>query len=72
MADIEDQQEEGDYSSNLDTMSCQSKSEGSSDGASEGEAGEGGAGEELVVSGGMRNLVSGCFVRFCVVVNEVS
>jgi hypothetical protein len=51
-------------------MSCQSKSEGSSDGASEGEACEGGAGEELVGSvEGMRNLVSWGLVRLCVVVD---
>jgi hypothetical protein len=70
-ADVEDEQEEGDYRSNLDAMSCHSESEGSSDGASEGEAGEGGAGEEPVVSGGTRNLISGGSVRLCVVVDEV-
>lgn len=59
MADVEDGEEEGGYSSNLEAMSCQSESEGSSDGAGEGEAGEGGAGEKLVGSEGMRNLVSG-------------
>jgi hypothetical protein len=41
-------------------MSCQSESEGSSEGAAEGEAGEGGACEECSVSvEGIRNLVSG-------------
>lgn len=41
-------------------MSCQRESEGSSDGAGEGEAGERGACEECVGSvEGMRNLVSG-------------
>ena len=41
-------------------MSCQRESEGSPDGASEGEAGEGCTGEVCSVSvEGMRNLISG-------------
>ena len=45
-------------------MSCQSESEGSSDGAGEWESCEGGTGEELAVSvEGIRNLVSGFCVR---------
>lgn len=40
VADVEDGEEQGGYSSNLEAMSRQSESEGSSDGASEGEAGE--------------------------------
>lgn len=41
-------------------MPCQTESEGSSDGAGEGEAGEGGAAEELSVSvEGITNLISG-------------
>ena len=54
-------------------MSRQSESEGSSDGTSEGDACEGGAGEELVGSvEGIRNLVSGDFVRLYVVVDGTS
>jgi hypothetical protein len=49
-------------------MSCQSESEGSSDGAREGESCEGSTGEEDAVSvEGIRNLVSGFCVRYVVV-----
>jgi len=68
VSDVKNEGQEGDYSSNLEAMSCQSESEGSSDGAGEGEAGKGGAGEELDGSEGIRNLVSGGFVRLYVVV----
>lgn len=52
-------------------MSCQSESEGSSDGTREGEPCEGGTGEELAVSvEGIRNLVSGFCVRYVVVVGN--
>jgi hypothetical protein len=45
-------------------MSRQSESEGSSDGAVEGEAGERGTAEDCAVSvEGIRNLVSGGYVR---------
>jgi hypothetical protein len=52
-------------------MSCQSESEGSSDGAGKRESCEGGTGEELAVSvEGIRNLVSGFCVRYVVVVGN--
>lgn len=55
----------------MEAMSCQSESEGSSDGAGEGEAGEGGAAEECSVPvEGIRNLVSGRVVRFVFVVDR--
>jgi hypothetical protein len=45
-------------------MSCQSESEGSSDGTGEGDSCEGGTSEEDAVSvEGIRNLVSGSVVR---------
>ena len=60
IAGVETGHQGGYYSSNFDAMSRHSESEGSSDGASEGEAGKRGAGEQLVVSvEGMGNLVSG-------------
>jgi hypothetical protein len=50
-------------------MSRQSESEGSSNGAVEGEAGERGAAEDCAVSvEGIRNLVSGGYVRRAYVV----
>ena len=53
-------------------MSCQSESEGSSDGTGEGESCEGCTGEEDAVSvEGIRNLVSGFCVRRYVVVAGV-
>ena len=67
MTDVEAGEEEGGYSSNLEAMSRQSESEGSSDGAGEGEPGEGGACKELVGSEGMRNLISGSLVRLYIV-----
>jgi len=52
-------------------MSRQSESEGSSDGAVEGEAGERGTAEDCAVSvEGIRNLVSGFCVRYVVVVGN--
>jgi len=51
-------------------MSCQSESEGSSEGAGEGEAGERGAAEEASVSvKGITNLVSGPLSEYVYVGN---
>jgi len=72
MAGVDEKSGKGAYRSNLEAMSCQSESEGSSDGAGEGESCERGACEELAVSvEGIRNLVSGFCVRRYVVVAGV-
>lgn len=57
-ADIQGCADKGGYSSKLEAIFCQCESEGSSDGAGEGDTGEGGAAEDSVCSEGMRSLVS--------------
>ena len=60
MADVKYDKGKDSYTSNFEAMSCQCESEGSFEGAGEGEASERGAAEEVSVSmAGITNLISG-------------